>query len=348
MSTLRPERPPGAGSEPSSSPPNLIAVSVPTLAPTVQQWRFGVQREIFARAVLGVSFVGTHATHMMRPVNINAAEAGVLGSNPGNRVNAVRPYLGYGSISYRESSGSSVYDSLQATFNRRIAGKLTVGVAYTWGKSIDDGSSERADGDLPPDRHNIRAERAPSDFDRTHILTSNFIWRLPRFARGALAKSVLRPALDGWQLSGIARMWSGQPPDVTMNLDAAGVEGTQNQRPDVIADAKGPRATEAWFNRDAFARPANGKFGNLGRNALRGPGVHKWDLAMFKNFRVGESRNLQFRGEMFNAFNHPSFSAVGRTLNTNANGVNTLANNFAVVTDTRDARVVQFALKLTF
>ena len=58
--------------------------------------------------------------------------------------------------------------------------------------------------------------------------------------------------------------------------------------------------TEAWFNREAFARPANGTFGNLGRNALRGPGVNKWDLALFKSFR--------FRGEMFNAFRWPATS----------------------------------------
>jgi opacity protein-like surface antigen len=339
---------PGAGVEPASAPPSLIAVSLPMLAPSVQQWSFGVQREVFPRAVLGVNYVGTHATHLMRPVNINAPEAGVAGASPGNRVNALRPYLGYGSISYRESSGSSVYHSMQVSFNRRVSGKLTVGVAYTWGKSIDDGSSERADGDLPPNKRNIRAERGPSDFDRTQIFTANFIWHLPRLARGPLAQPVLRGALDGWQLSGITRMWSGQPLDVTMSYDVAGIGGTQNQRPDVIADAKGTRTPEAWFNREAFARPANGTFGNLGRNALRGPGVNKWDLALLKNFRVREGKNLQFRGEMFNAFNHPSFTTVGRTLNTTATGVNPLASNFAVVTDTRDARVVQFALKLTF
>ncbi len=339
---------PGAGIEPASAPPSLIAVSLPMLAPTVQQWSLSLQREVFPRAVLGVSYVGTHGTHLMRPVNINAPEPGVVGASPGNRVNAVRPYLGYGSISYRESSGSSVYHSMQVSFNRRLAGKLTSGVAYTWGKSIDDGSSERADGDLPPDKRNVRAERGPSDFDRTHIFTSNFVWHLPRLARGPLARPALRPALDGWQVSGIARMWYGVPLDVTMSYDVAGIGGTQNQRPNVSSNARGPRVTEQWFNREAFARPVNGTFGNLGRNALRGPGVHKWDLAWFKNFPVRERKNLQFRAEMFNAFNHPSFTSVGRTLNTTATGINPLAGNFAVVTDTRDARVVQFALKLTF
>jgi hypothetical protein len=336
------------GTEPASAPPSLIAIGLPMLAPTVQQWSLGIEREVFPKAILKVSYVGTHAVHLNRPVNINAPQAGVLGANPGNRINAVRPYVGYGSISYRESSADSRYDSMQVAFNRRMAGRLSVGLAYTWGKTIDNGSSERGDTDLPPDRNNISAERGPYDYDRTHVFTSNFICYLPRFARGSLNQPVLRPVLNGWQLSGIVRMWSGYPLDVVMNYDVAGIGGTQNQRPNAIADAQGPRTTDQWFNRDAFARPANGTFGNLGRNALRGPGVNKWDIALFKNFKVSEGKNLQFRGEMFNAFNHPSFSTVGRTLSTTATAINPLASNFAVVTDTRDARVVQFGLKLTF
>jgi hypothetical protein len=186
------------------------------------------------------------------------------------------------------------------------------------------------------------------DRDRTHIFTSNFIWHLPRLARGALDNAALRPVLNGWQVSGIVRMWSGLPLDVVMNYDVAGLGGNRQQRPDLVADAKGPRTTSQWFNRDAFARPANGTFGNLGRNALRGPGVNKWDLAMFKNFKLSERKTLQFRGEFFNAFNHPSFSSVGVSLTTTATGINPLGGNFGVVTDTRDARVMQLGLKLTF
>jgi hypothetical protein len=86
----------------------------------------------------------------------------------------------------------------------------------------------------------------------------------------------------------------------------------------------------------------------MGRNSLRGPGVNKWDLAVFKNFRWTEQVRAQFRAEMFNAFNHPSFTTVGTSLSTNAAGVNPNANSFAVVTGTRDARVVQFGLRITF
>ena len=86
----------------------------------------------------------------------------------------------------------------------------------------------------------------------------------------------------------------------------------------------------------------------MGRNSLRGPGVNKWDLSMFKNFALGERRTLQFRSEFFNALNHPSFTTVDRTINTTATTVRPEMDNFAMVTNTRDARVLQFGLKLSF
>src|SRR5262249_6592801 len=150
--------------------------------------------------------------------------------------------------------------------------------------------------------------------------------------------------LNGWQLSGILRFYTGMPFDVQLSSDVAGIGAVQNQRPNVIADTRGPRTVEEWFNRNAFARPRTGTFGNMGRNSLSGSGINKWDLSLFKNFRWSESVRIQFRSEFFNAFNHPSFSTVGTSLNTTAAGVNPNLNNFAIVTDTRDARVLQFGL----
>ena len=116
----------------------------------------------------------------------------------------------------------------------------------------------------------------------------------------------------------------------------------------MIADTRGPRTPEEWFNRSAFARPRSGTFGNMGRNSIIGPGVNKVDLALFKLFQVTERWRLQFRGEFFNAFNHPSFDAVATSLNTTASGVNPGVNSFAVITGSRDARVAQVALKAYF
>jgi len=332
-----------SGTQLASSPPNFTALGDPLKAPTVHQWSFGQQRELIRNAILNVSYVGTRGLRLQRPLNINNPAPGAVPA--GVNVNAVRPFTGWGNITQRQTSGGSIYHSLQVSFNRRLTGKLSAGAAYTWAKSIDDGSSERGAGDVPPNSNNIRAERGPSDFDRTQVFTGNFIWNLPTLKKQS---AWVRHGLGGWQLSGIVRFWSGRPFDVVMSSDVAGIGAVQNQRPDVIADTKGPRTVEEWFNRNAFARPKTGTFGNMGRNSLRGPGVNKWDLSLFKNFRLDERWRLQFRSEFFNAFNHPSFTSIGTTLNTTTTGVNPNVNNFAVVTGSRDARVLQFALKLTF
>ena len=95
----------GVGAEPTAAPVSLIMIGLPMLAPTVQQWSFAVQRELFSRTILEVSYVHTHGTHLMRPVNINTPAPGVLGAAPGNRINAMRPYPGFTTIVNRFSEG---------------------------------------------------------------------------------------------------------------------------------------------------------------------------------------------------------------------------------------------------
>jgi len=125
------------------------------------QWSFGIQHEVARNSLLNVSYVASRGYHWLRPFNINNPEAGQAAAL-GVHYNAARPYRGYGNIRERQSTGSGNYHSLQASFNRRIARKLTLTSAYTWGKSIDDGSSDRNTGDLPPNSRNPQAERGPS------------------------------------------------------------------------------------------------------------------------------------------------------------------------------------------
>ena len=325
--------------------PSLTALGIPMKAPTNQSWSLSIDRDLFSKAVLRVAYVGSRGTHLFRPTNLNDPPPG-LAAKLGVNVNAVRPYQGYGAITVRESTGGSNYHSLQVSVNKRLSKTYSMGLAYTWAKSIDNASSERGASDIPPDTRDARLERAPSDFDRTQVLTANYIWLLPKPLQ---RRSLFSPVLNGWQLSGISRMYGGKPLDVTLSADVAGIGAVQNQRANLIANPAGPRTPDEWFNRNAFGRPATGTFGNLGRNSLRGPGLQKWDISLFKNFALNEhGRVLQFRAEVFNAMNHPSFTTIGTALNTTATGVNPNISNFDVVTATRDARVSQFALKLTF
>jgi Carboxypeptidase regulatory-like domain len=333
---------PAGGSE-SLLSPNLTALDMNMKAAAINQWSLGIQHELRSDTILNVSYVGSSGSHLLRPLNINTPAAGPV--PPSTHINFRRPFLGWGNIIQRQSSASSNYHSLQVKFDQRLKKTLNLGVAYTYSKSIDNASTERQVTDLPPNDLDTRMERGPSDFDRTHIFTTNFIWYLPNLVRGGFASGFL----NGWQFSGIGRLWTGTPFDVTMTQDVAGVGPNQNQRPDVIADTNGPGTADQYFNINAFARPKTGTFGNMGRNSMRRQGVNKWDLALYKNFALREGLKLQFRAEAFNAFNHPVFKEFGAEINTTAAGVNPKGDRtFGAVTATRDTRVLQFALKLNF
>ncbi len=334
---------PRGGSVNPEPAPTLTAMSTDLKPAQTHQWSFGIDQQIGKGGVLRVSYVGSKGTHLLRPTALNNPLPGSIPS--GANVNFVRPYQGWGAITIRESTANSNYNSLQVSANRRMSKHVTLTASYTWSKSIDNASTERGGSDIPPNPLNARAERALSDFDRPHIFTGSYIWYLPRFTTNRIAGFMV----NGWQVSGISRLHAGRPFDVVMSTDVAGIGTTQNQRPNIVAPMEGPKTVEEWFNRRAFARPATGTFGNMGRNVIRGPGINRHDVSLMKNFYMTERRyQTQFRAEFFNAPNHVSFSTVGNSLTTTTTGVNPDANNFGVVTGTRDARVLQFALKVSF
>jgi hypothetical protein len=326
--------------------PNLTALDMDMKAATIHQWSLGIQHELIKNTILNVSYVGSSGSHLMRPLNINTPppDPSIVAST--GTLNSKRPYVGWGNITQRQGSASSNYHSLQVKFDQRLKDALNIGVAYTYSKSIDNASSERLGTDIPPNNLNVDMERGPSDFDRTHVLTTNFIWYVPNLVHGGVAGGFL----NGWQFSGIGRMWSGNPFDIVMQNDVAGIGPAQNQRPNIIADTTGPGTSEEFFNTHAFARPRTGTFGNMGRNSMRGPRVNKWDLALYKNFTLREGVKLQFRTEAFNVFNRPSFTTFNTTVNNNTTTLlpDDPNSTFGQVTATRDNRVLQFALKLSF
>jgi hypothetical protein len=324
--------------------PSVTVIASPLRAPYVQQWGLGVEQELAKRSLLKVSYVANKGTHLLRPLNLNNPEP--RAATGGVNVNAVRPYLGYGAITERQPTANSNYHSLQVNFTRRMARRLTLTSTYTYSKSIDNASSDRGGSDVPPNTQNARNERSVSDFDRTHIFAGSYIYEAPRLTKRKAAGLLL----NGWQISGITRLNTGSPFDVVMSQDVAGIGAVQNQRPNLIAPVTYPKTVEQWFSVNSFGRPAAGTFGNLGRNTLRRAGLHRWDAAMMKNFHLDENkRYFQFRAEFFNAPNHPSFTTVGSTLTTLTNGgTDPTQNSFGAVTGSRDARVLQFALKLYF
>ncbi|HMF56078.1 MAG TPA: carboxypeptidase regulatory-like domain-containing protein [Pyrinomonadaceae bacterium] len=350
---------PGAGTTRTTLPViALQSTGNPFDAPRTMQYSLGIQRTLFSDSVIEVAYVGTHADHLLRLVDINQAVPGArdaataalrangtLTATQTASVNYVRPFLGYAGISDRRTNAHSSYNSLQVSFNKRFSRGLQLGAVYTWSKNLTDASTDRSD--RPQDPLHPELERARSQFDRAHIFTTNFLYEFPFFNRRS---DFLGTILGGWQLSGIYSAQTGTPLTITQSGDAfttsiGAAAGTV--RPNLIGDPHGTGSVLQWFNTAAFGL-ATTNYGSAGRGLIRGPGINNWDLSLMKSFRFNESTNLQLRSEFFNAFNHPQFNNPGTGVTFLTNGTISNPTAFGVITAARNPRIIQFGLKLNF
>ena len=246
-------------------------------------------------------------------------------------------------------AGDSNYHALNAKLEHRGRGALLT-FAYTWAKSTDSKSAAAGIGASGfngwqgfLNNHDPERDYGLSDFDVDHRLVGSFVYNLP-FGSGEKfagdATGVKNAIVGGWQLNGIYTWQHGFPITITA-ADLGGLNDTfGTNRADLVGDpTSGERTVTRWFNTAAFAQPAAGALGNLGRNTERGPGVNNLDLALFKNFNLGMGARLQFRLESFNVFNHTQFAGVS---------TNIASTNFGVVTSARAARINQLGVKLLF
>lgn len=310
-------------------PPNLNSKDIYPKAPTVQSWSLNIQRELGAATSVEIGYVGTRGSHLPRGIQLNQADP----TRSGN-ANLRRPYLGYGTIAYNENSAVSKYHALEVSLVRRFSGGLMVEGSYTWSKAL--GHTEGN----PLDSRNKDLDFGLLDLDRTHMFTLNYVWELPVF-RGRSGPAAW--IFGGWQLSGITTFQSGLPVNVTQPGDVANFGGgTGAQRPNLVGDPHAGRGKSLtrYFNVDAFRQVTTpGGIGTAPVNAVRGPGINNWDVALLKNVTVKEGMRLQVGAEFFNLANHAQFEAVGAALG---------AATFGVVTDARDPRVIQLRAKLSF
>ncbi len=271
-----------------------------------------------------------------------------------------------------ESSANSIYHGLQIGVTKRFSRGFQFNTFYTWSKSMDIQSSDpgsTAGGGKPDvpntgfvvqgNQRNLKANRAVSDFDRTHRFSLSYVWELP-LGKGKVA--------SGWQVSGFTQIQSGSPfsifaaePEIAnitqfsnLTRGSGGLYRAGFGRPslcgsldDLRQQASDP--TRGYFNSSALCSPmtfaggypSNQGFGNLGRNVLRGPYQKRFDFGLSKNTALTERIGLEFRWDVFNAFNNVNF----------ANPANDLqdATDFGTINNTIGGpRVMQFGLKVKF
>ncbi len=271
--------------------------------PYMQQWNINVQRELPSNTLVSAAYVGAKGTKLATFFDLNQAVPG-----PG-QVDTRRPWPDFGGYANDIGNfGNSIYHSLQLSLEKRLSHGLMFLTSYTWGHSIDMTSQPTGNTGMQNVR-NMRAERGNSDYDMRHRWVMSWSYELPFFKQGKLARTLL----GGWQLNGIEYINTGLPFTPTMAGNLNTLNGTGTQRPDRVGSgvlAAGQRNATRWFDASAFKTPAPYTFGNAGRNILFGPRQVNFDLSLFKNFVFSENgkRFLQFRAEVFNAFNTPQLN----------------------------------------
>lgn len=301
--------------------PSYFGLDPRARTPYVQQWNASWQASV-ASMVVEAAYVGTKGTKLGRFRAFNTPQHAETGANLPPRsgdIQSLRPFPALGKLIQRQHISNSIYHALQLRAEKRLSKSLQFQASFTWAKSIDD-----ADSIIPgffdsmgaQDERNLQLERGLSFFDVRKRLTFNGVYDLP-FGRGKswLASGPLAILVSGWRLAGTLLLQDGTPVNPVYFFFAPANSDTPN-RPNIVPGVKvtlprSQRTPERFFNTDAFSAPAPLTFGDAGRNTIPGPGIVAIDAAVHRRFALGESRDLEFRAEMFNAVNHPNFGSPG-------------------------------------
>ncbi len=334
------------------------------------QWTFTVQQELFHKLAFEAGYLASLGLKLEQNVQPNNAPAGLgavdprrpyaaLQYAPGTQfpsyVNVVGNSVPVGFINYLPHSAQSNYHSAFVRIEKPFTKALSWLTSYTFSKAISNapqfrnaGGANGSENSPPQDSFNLRAERSLASFDTRHRMVNTLVYKLPfgrdqKFLRYGLASKVF----GGWETSGIFTMQSGFAFTPNLKGDTAGVgAGTGGifVRPNLVPGADwrlsgDQQSTSRFFNTAAFASPAAGTFGSVGRNTIIGPGFVNADVAVARFIHVKEGILLQFRAEFFNTLNHPNYNLVGRIVND---------PTFGQVLSQFDPRQLQFGFKLTF
>ncbi len=326
--------------------PLILANNPDTRNSYVEQWTLDVQHTVRENLLIDVAYVGSQTHRLKKITGWNNPSPG-----PGS-IDARRPYQQFGWIQYPDSIGNGNYHALQVKVEQRFTKGLTVLGAYTFGKSIDDTSGVRPGSGDPLFVNNPwvnnAPERARSGFDVRHRWVTSTLYELP-FGRGkkflGSAGGFSQAVLGGWQIGSIVTLESGLPVTPFVGRDVSNVGVGADHRPNATGInpnlGRGEQSVSRFFNTAAFVEQAAYTFGNAGRNVVEAPGIINLDMSVMKRFPLlAESRYMEFRGEIFNAPNHPIFGMPTTTLR---------SSTYGQLTGTKiDSRQIQLALRLVF
>jgi hypothetical protein len=302
-----------------------------------EQWSFDYQRQISRDWAFTAGYVGNRGLRLQQVHYLNQRNA-----------NGQRLAPDIGQIRWISPEGMTTYHSMQLALKKRFSSGFRMDGYYTWSKALLNGAGSQESINWAQDPNDLRASRSRTTLSQEHVFSLNYSWDMP-FDRwlSANAGGFARHLLGGWSVNGIISAASGFPLNIESGRDNFGSGWPSGQRPNYVAGQDMRAGTDdyqtsprhTFVNRTAFTPNLPGQYGNLGAYVLTGPGDHVWDFSIFKNNRIKERLNLQFRAEFFNVFNHTNWGNPNTNLN---------SGNFGNITGTDAARQIQFGLKLLF
>jgi hypothetical protein len=311
-------------------------------APYFIEWSLGIEHQFGGSASLQAQYVGTRAVNQPYLTQVNGYQTvcpGCFSPFPYKQPTDPR----FGAVTQFSTGENSHYNGLQLTAMKRLGHGLQGQVNYTWSRCMDAVSNGgflqfSAGGILSPLPGELARDYGPCDYDIRHNFNAQYVYQLPIKVRNHL----LAHALNGWQISGTMFWHSGVPFSVLSTPYSANGNGiVQGSGPQFASVVPGvplyqhhfvPGVTQPgtiqWLNPDAFVsavdpstgqcsgsdNPQNCQFGNLGRNALRGPNFFWNDFYLTKWFPVTERVKLRVEAQFFNVFNHPNFGLPSMVL----------------------------------
>ena len=294
----------------------------------VQQWNFNIQRMLPKAILVEVGYMGSKSSHFDSPRTVNPYVPGTT----------TRIYPNWGPIENISLDAAGTYHGLLVKAEKRMAQGVTFLQTYTWSKAMFD-SFACCGAQRHNNPYNWRLEKGLAETDQRHRATTAFLWELP-FYRGK--RDFRGQIFGGWQMNGSLTLETGMPMHPTQSV-APIDDGCPrcNRRPDRLADgnlSSDQRTLNRWFDTSAFLL-ARGHYGNSGRNILFAPGLASLDFAVFKNFPIGESKEIQFRWETYNFTNTPPLNPPTLEIS---------SGNFGRITSAGLGREMQFGLRFQF
>jgi Carboxypeptidase regulatory-like domain len=339
---------------------NVISYPVNSHLPTIQQYNLSVQQQIFNNTTVTISYVGTKADHLLTSVDYSSPQLGT-----GTKFFASQNLM---AVTDNLFEGTSHYNSLQTSLNRRLANGLQVTAAYTWSHNTDDAASPYAGANQAPvvitaAGPQLRLNRGNADDDQRQAATFSALIEVP-YGRGRLYGAHISKGLDylvgGWQFSPFVSIGSGTPFDLVSNADSDGVI----VRPDLVGNPaphlrKVITATNpneyVYLNSAAFVDPPKNsanlytRVGTVHRNEFYGPGYNTTGLSVFKDIPIAGRVTSQIRAQAYNIFNHPQFAnPFFNFSNSTEISIDNPTGIYVNQTRFRSSRQLELAYRVTF